>query len=972
MDSVLEAGRRTMEEIERLEGLAAQVKMDVARGHKERLVQDRRVSRMLDLIVEKSRKLLSQNEDKDGTRRVEMEKLSGGNDFSEFYARLRDTKEYHRRHPNATVEPMELDFMSSEQQQQDIDSLETLFSGEEAYGRFLDLHALHEQYLNLPGVRTLNYLAYLGRFSRLQDIDRSAKNAEYKAYATDLVEYLEGFIRRIMPLYDLPLLRQEALDNFEQSWSQGACLGWEGVQDEFGDPQLFCFACQKQFMKPNIFDSHQKDKKHRKAVERLEKSGVQPTAEDIAAARAAKVGQLDDKRKEVAQLEALVRAYCDFLSQQVEATKENVERKQTLTESELKDEMEADAPDVDAADDESDDDSRIYNPLKLPLGWDGKPIPYWLYKLHGLGIEYPCEICGNYVYMGRKAFERHFQEWRHAHGMRCLGIPNTRHFSEITKIADAYSLWEKLKSVSSKEQFRAEVEEEFEDTEGNVFNRKTYEDLRAMSQLQASGGNPLGSSGGTGELFCPICQEALLTLGQLNQHLDDAHQLNTLASDTQDAVLSWVKGAIDKTSEKLRRGGFNSLRQLAGSVDATVAAAAGVDDNRASTPLLRTSPSLSSIVASSPALSVPSPVLRERRKSDAEFIRRAPNDDGELILRKRTALFRGCRKKVLERVHLEANRLQKRLDKIIELRHDPSATKAQEETVVAWQPDNDVLFCPLCSQAFSLLNRKHHCRLCGRVVCGNARCSALYTGEGDSPKLQEHPIRMCNDCLRVIKQQRPNELSADSKQLIKQYETIRQRRSEVADAIIKFNELVLNLRKGSKRTEDERVMQKQYQRAAAYRQQLVSWFGEIETASKRINMLPKTSTCLKRLHQNILLATNQYLQTHMLALSLLPSPAAMKAKHKQGNSGSSQTGSTQGPSSSTSSQSAKPDEQTLQKEQHLQVLVEQYTQLEHFLKEASQRRRFEEAQSLKENMNELSAAIASAELDLYGVSKFAS
>ena len=28
----------------------------------------------------------------------------------------------------------------------------------------------------------------------------------------------------------------------------------------------------------------------------------------------------------------------------------------------------------------------IYNPKNLPLGWDGKPIPYWLYKLHGLGI----------------------------------------------------------------------------------------------------------------------------------------------------------------------------------------------------------------------------------------------------------------------------------------------------------------------------------------------------------------------------------------------------------------------------------------------------------------------------------------------------------------------------------------------------------------------------------------------------------
>jgi len=29
------------------------------------------------------------------------------------------------------------------------------------------------------------------------------------------------------------------------------------------------------------------------------------------------------------------------------------------------------------------------------------------------------------------------QEWRHAHGMRCLGIPNTAHFANVTQIEDA-------------------------------------------------------------------------------------------------------------------------------------------------------------------------------------------------------------------------------------------------------------------------------------------------------------------------------------------------------------------------------------------------------------------------------------------------------------------------------------------------------------------------------------------------------
>jgi hypothetical protein len=45
-------------------------------------------------------------------------------------------------------------------------------------------------------------------------------------------------------------------------------------------------------------------------------------------------------------------------------------------------------------DDGNNDDAPLYNPLNLPLGWDGKPIPYWLYKLHGLGIEYKCEVKG--------------------------------------------------------------------------------------------------------------------------------------------------------------------------------------------------------------------------------------------------------------------------------------------------------------------------------------------------------------------------------------------------------------------------------------------------------------------------------------------------------------------------------------------------------------------------------------------------
>lgn len=91
-------------------------------------------------------------------------------------------------------------------------------------------------------------------------------------------------------------------------------------------------------------------------------------------------------------------------------TKSNVERRFSLTarerEQELLEQSKPPPPTNNASGEagqgeEEEEEERIYNPLKLPLGWDGKPIPYWLYKLHGLGVEYRCEICSDHVYMGR-------------------------------------------------------------------------------------------------------------------------------------------------------------------------------------------------------------------------------------------------------------------------------------------------------------------------------------------------------------------------------------------------------------------------------------------------------------------------------------------------------------------------------------------------------------------------------------------
>lgn len=51
--------------------------------------------------------------------------------------------------------------------------------------------------------------------------------------------------------------------------------------------------------------------------------------------------------------------------------------------------------------------------------------------------------------------------------------------------------------------------------------------------------------------------------------------------------------------------------------------------------------------------------------------------------------------------------------------------EAIEKSVVPWVNDQDVPFCPDCGNKFSIRNRRHHCRLCGSIMC--KKCMELIS-----------------------------------------------------------------------------------------------------------------------------------------------------------------------------------------------------------------------------------------------------
>ncbi|KAK4053868.1 Pre-mRNA-splicing factor sap61 [Microbotryomycetes sp. JL201] len=527
--SIIEDSRQQAEDIDLFERELTRLLLSIdqpGRTHRDKLSTAHRASDLVNRITHRSDTLLASLAPDNEDRVREVSALAGGGsqggDLSEFYQRLAKVKEYHRKYPNvATVKTggdREVDFAALENG--DDEWLDKKFTGEEGLGRYLDLNQLHERWNNLApssssgsstagGWKRMTYLQYLAAVTDFALSPALKATPEYSKYLTALLAYIQSFYERVFPLGDIDGVLTQAEEKFAADWDAGAVKGWEHATESTQNSQqgegIWCAACQKSYAKETVYNAHLTSKKHIKAAAKLAEEGASDSGAQSKDEDAAALAQLRrNKSRALALKEALITA---FLSAKTDPpgplagiladTLANTERRLALTDKERQTEIEeleareaAEAAAAAAAaqakkpeQDQEEEEERIYNPLKLPLGWDGKPIPYWLYKLHGLGVEYKCEICSDYIYMGRKAFERHFQESRHAFGMRALGLPNTKHFYEITKIEDAIALAEKLKQEGKREMVQQETMEELEDEEGNVYDKKTYADLKRQGLI---------------------------------------------------------------------------------------------------------------------------------------------------------------------------------------------------------------------------------------------------------------------------------------------------------------------------------------------------------------------------------------------------------------------------------------------------------------------------------------------------------
>ncbi|KAJ7261297.1 FYVE zinc finger-domain-containing protein [Mycena haematopus] len=300
--------------------------------------------------------------------------------------------------------------------------------------------------------------------------------------------------------------------------------------------------------------------------------------------------------------------------------------------------------------------------------------------------------------------------------------------------------------------------------------------------------------------------------------------------------------------------------------------------------------------------------------------------------------------------------------------------RSAEQRITPWQEDSSVTKCPLCTTNFHpLTNRKHHCRLCGQIICAlpvkrplrPQLCSVLFVvdpktrnieevGEGvdygvrkrrtssvgGAKELQDaaeeekflRGVRICSQCRPVMLRQQYHQQGAHVPLFAKLYEAFIILEKEIEDSLPQFQELILTLNNESQPTKE----------ASVARKRLLEAFTQYDALAKRIRNLPTTNgpgSSQERVQIAVMTRANLFLQKNMFPLQSLPTPKHAKAAAVSPAALDDDDASFVDPTSATALA--------------LQPLLEQEALLETFVEEAKAQRKFEDAKTLRVNLGEI-------------------
>lgn len=359
--------------------------------------------------------------------------------------------------------------------------------------------------------------------------------------------------------------------------------------------------------------------------------------------------------------------------------------------------------------------------------------------------------------------------------------------------------------------------------------------------------------------LCPICMKDLGTVGQLQQHFESSH------SNEDKAVFHSIKDLFGKAKKKILKletltddyfGRGDDLEHVTGG---------------------------------------------HTSGCDPSF-----QDDQELgATSSHTDYFKQVRSSRIDRFVAETNKLLIRLDKLVsDGPFDPASRKAYEKSVVYWVADDDVRLCPGCGRSFRIARRRHHCRLCGGIMCNSCSKFILFSyarkltnpvfahqsmsqpsspmhRSGSSSSLNsllnaagEPHIRVCAQCKQLL-DRRDQQVEERTKQpvIVQMYERLHSSMEECVRLCPVYTKMAESLNNGESNYH--------LRDAQELRVKVIRLSETIDMLSKRIVTLNRdnpssgTRDCL--LQKGVRTRASSFLQDHVIGLPSLPTEDEFKA-----------------------------------------------------------------------------------------------
>ncbi|XP_031571136.1 rabenosyn-5-like [Actinia tenebrosa] len=255
--------------------------------------------------------------------------------------------------------------------------------------------------------------------------------------------------------------------------------------------------------------------------------------------------------------------------------------------------------------------------------------------------------------------------------------------------------------------------------------------------------------------------------------------------------------------------------------------------------------------------------------------------------------FKERRDAEIDRYVVETNKILIRLEKLLRSGvHVPDSPlpgnfsrKTKEKSLVPWIADSEVKFCPICKKQFNVARRRHHCRLCGGIMCG--KCSKSITvpfavqllkldktsdiprGKGRSrDDADEAGFRSCQVCADLLYRHEKQEKEKQIKPAIVQlYEKMKECMAEAEKLCPVYIKMADSLNLGD--------IQYDLDEAAEIRIKLIKRYEKVDLISKKIGTLgsqgdtPPSAQFLK-LQRGMRAFATGYLQENMFTLPNLP------------------------------------------------------------------------------------------------------